>query len=210
MLADEEVDAVVIPTPTDPHVEHIEATARAGKQIYCEKPLAQSLDRVDRAMTALRDHPMPLMLGFNRRFDPDDAMLRDAVKNGEIGRLNMLMTWSREPGPPPIEYVRASGGYFVDATIHDIDYLCWIAGERPTEVMATGSCIFDPQIGAGGGLEMAMTTLKMPTGALVHINNSAPAPTDSTSGWRRSAIMAWSKRSIKGTTTWSAGIASGR
>jgi len=172
MLADPKVDAVVIATPTDTHLDYIEAAARAEKPIYCEKPLDQSLDRVDRAIEALRAHPVPFMLGFNRRFDPDNASLRAAVKNGEIGRVNMLMSWSREPSPPPIEYVRASGGYFVDATIHDIDLLCWIAGERPVEVMAAGSCMFDNRIGAEGDFDMTMTTLKMPSGTLVHINNS--------------------------------------
>lgn len=172
VLADAAVDAVVIATPTDTHVEYIEAAARAGKPIYCEKPLDQSLERVDRAMVALDANPVPFMLGFNRRFDPDNAALREAVTKGEVGRLNMLMSWSREPSPPPIDYVRASGGYFVDATIHDIDLLCWIAGERPVEVMATGTCMFDDQIGAEGDFDMTMTTLKMPSGALVHINNS--------------------------------------
>ena len=172
VLADPRVDAVVIATPTDTHVDYIEAAARAGKPIYCEKPLDQTLDRVDRAMAALERHPVHFMLGFNRRFDPDNAALRKSVKSGEIGRLTMLMSWSREPAPPPIDYVRASGGYFVDATIHDIDLLCWIAGERPVEVQAAGSCMFDPQIGAEGDFDLTMTTLKMPSGALVHINNS--------------------------------------
>lgn len=172
VLSDPKVDAVIIATPTDTHVDYIERAARAGKPIYCEKPLDQSLERVERAMAALDAHPVPFMLGFNRRFDPDNAALCAAVRRGEIGRLNMLMSWSREPSPPPIEYVRASGGYFVDATIHDLDLLCWIAGERPVEVTATGSCMFDPQIGAEGDFDMTMTTLKMPSGALVHINNS--------------------------------------
>lgn len=172
VLSNPKVDAVVIATPTDTHVEYIEQAARAGKPIYCEKPLDQSLDRVERAMNTLDAHPVPFMLGFNRRFDPDNAALRAAVRRGEIGRINMLMSWSREPSPPPIEYVRASGGYFVDATIHDIDLLCWIAGEHPVEVTATGSCIFDPEIGAEGDFDMTMTTLRMPSGALVHINNS--------------------------------------
>ncbi|MDU8913765.1 inositol 2-dehydrogenase [Aestuariicoccus sp. MJ-SS9] len=172
VLADPGVDAVVIATPTDTHVDYIEAAARAGKPIYCEKPLDQTLERVDRALAALERHPVPFMLGFNRRFDPDNAALREAVRSGEIGRPNMLMSWSREPAPPPIEYVRASGGYFVDATIHDIDLLCWIAGERPVEVQAAGSCMFDPQIGAEGDFDMTMTTLKMPSGVLVHVNNS--------------------------------------
>lgn len=172
MLADPGVDAVVIATPTDTHVEYIERVAAAGKPIYCEKPLDQSLERVTRAMQALKDHPVAFMLGFNRRFDPDNAMLQQAVKSGEIGPLNMLMSWSREPAPPPIDYVRASGGYFVDATIHDIDLLCWIAGERPVQVFAEGCCRFDPQIGAEGDFDLTMTMLKMPSGALVHINNS--------------------------------------
>ncbi|WP_127559579.1 inositol 2-dehydrogenase [Nioella ostreopsis] len=172
VLADPGVDAVVIATPTDTHVDYIEQAAAAGKPIYCEKPLDQSLERVDRAMQALQTHPVPFMLGFNRRFDPDNAMLQQAVRSGEVGPLNMLMSWSREPSPPPIDYVRASGGYFVDATIHDIDLLCWIAGERPVQVYAAGSCKFDPQIGAEGDFDLTMTTMTMPSGALVHINNS--------------------------------------
>lgn len=172
VLSDPAVDAVVIATPTDTHVDYIERAARAGKPIYCEKPLDQTLERVGRAMDALEAHPVPFMLGFNRRFDPDNRALRDAVARGEIGRLNMLMSSSREPAPPPIEYVKASGGYFVDATIHDIDLLCWIAGERPVEVQAFGSCQFDPDIGALDDFDMTMTTLKMPSGLLCHINNS--------------------------------------
>ena len=172
VLADPAIDAVVIATPTDTHVDYIEAAAKAGKPIYCEKPLDQSLERVDHALRTLTEHPVPFMLGFNRRFDPENSALRDAVQRGEIGRLNMLMSWSREPNPPPIEYVRVSGGYFVDATIHDIDLLCWIAGERPSEVTASGSCMFNERIGAEGDFDMTMTTLKMPSGALVHINNS--------------------------------------
>jgi len=172
VLADARVDAVVIATPTDTHVDYVEKAARAGKPIYCEKPLDQSLERVDRAMAALEVHPVPFMLGFNRRFDPDNAALRAAVQAGEIGRINMLMSWSREPAPPPIEYVRVSGGYFVDATIHDIDLLCWIAGERPVEVHAAGSCMFDARIGAEGDHDLTMTTMKLPSGALVHINNA--------------------------------------
>lgn len=172
VLADATVDAVVIATPTNTHVDYIIRCAKAGKSIYCEKPLDQSLERVDDCLSALEQNPVPFMLGFNRRFDPDNNALREAVRHGEIGRINMLMSWSREPSPPPIEYVRASGGYFVDATIHDIDLMCWIADEWPESVFASGSCHFDPSIGAEGDFDLAMTTLKMPSGALVHINNS--------------------------------------
>lgn len=171
-LADPGVDAVVIATPTNTHHEYITAAAEAGKPIYCEKPLDLTMDRTQASLDVLARHPVPFMLGFNRRFDPDNAALRAAVQAGEIGKLTFLMSWSREPKPPPIEYVRSSGGYFVDATIHDIDLLCWIAGERPVEVYAAGSCKFDPQIGAEGDFDLTMTTFKMPSGALVHINNS--------------------------------------
>jgi myo-inositol 2-dehydrogenase / D-chiro-inositol 1-dehydrogenase len=172
VLADPAVDAVVIATPTNTHVEYIIAAAKAGKPIYCEKPLDQTLERVDQCLAVLDAHPVPFMLGFNRRFDPDNSALQRAVAAGEIGRVNFLMSTSREPAPPPMDYVRASGGYFVDATIHDIDLMCWIAGERPVEVFSHGSCMFNPEIGAAGDFDLAMTQMKMPSGAIVHINNS--------------------------------------
>jgi myo-inositol 2-dehydrogenase/D-chiro-inositol 1-dehydrogenase len=172
VLANPAVDAVVIATPTTTHLEYIQACAAASKPIYCEKPLDQSLERVEQCLSALDQHPVPFMLGFNRRFDPDVSQLQAAVRNNEIGPLTFLMSWSREPSPPPIEYVKRSGGYFVDASIHDIDLMCWITGERPVEVFAAGSCLFDPQIGEIGDVDATMTTLKMPSGCLVHINNS--------------------------------------
>ncbi len=172
VLADPRVDAVVIATPTTTHLEYIQACAKAGKPIYCEKPLDQSLERTQACLTTLEEHPVPFMLGFNRRFDPDVAQLQAAVRNNEIGALTFLMSWSREPAPPPIEYVKRSGGYFVDASIHDIDLICWITGERPVEVFAAGSCLFDPAIGENGDVDATMTTLKMPSGCLAHINNS--------------------------------------
>ena len=172
VLGSPSVDAVVIATPTNTHLEYIRAAAEAGKPIYCEKPLDQTLERVDRCLEALAASPVPFMLGFNRRFDLDNSAVRDAVKCGEVGRLKILMSTSREPQPPPIEYVRASGGYFVDSQIHDIELLCWIAGERPERVMSAGSCVFDDAIGAEGDIDLAMTTLVMPSGALAHINNS--------------------------------------
>lgn len=171
-LADPAVDAVVIATPTNTHLEYIEAAARAGKPIYCEKPMDLTMERTERCLAALESHPVPFMLGFNRRFDPDNRALREAVLAGDIGALTFLMSWSREPAPPPIDYVRASGGYFVDATIHDIDLLCWIAGERPRKVYAAGTCLFDPAIGAEGDNDAAMTILEFPSGAMAHINNS--------------------------------------
>lgn len=171
-LADPSVDAVVIATPTSTHLEYVTAAAQAGKPIYCEKPLDLTMERTEKCLEVLEAHPVPFMLGFNRRFDPDNAALRAAVRAGEVGDLTFLMSWSREPAPPPLDYVKNSGGYFVDATIHDIDLLCWIAGERPVEVYATGACLFDPGIGELGDADATMTTLKFPSGAMAHINNS--------------------------------------
>lgn len=172
VLSDPAVDAVVIATPTNTHLEYVEAAARAGKPIYCEKPLDLTLERVDRCLDVLEACPVPFMLGFNRRFDPDVNALQLAVRAGEIGPLTFLMSWSREPAPPPIGYVKSSGGYFIDATIHDIDLICWITGERPQEVYATGSCLFDPAIGEAGDADATMTILKMPSGCIAHVNNS--------------------------------------
>lgn len=171
VLANPRVDAVLIATPTTTHLEYIEASAKAGKPIFCEKPLEFNLERVEKCFEALDANPVPLMLGFNRRFDPDVSALQKAVQSGEIGELNFLMSTSREPSPPPLDYVKRSGGYFADATIHDIDLLCWIAGEQPTEVFATGSCMVDPAIGEVGDLDTTMTILKMPSGCLCHVNN---------------------------------------
>lgn len=171
VLANPRVDAVLIATPTTTHLEYIEASAKAGKPIFCEKPLEFNLERVEKCFEALDANPVPLMLGFNRRFDPDVSALQKAVQSGEIGELNFLMSTSREPSPPPLDYVKRSGGYFADATIHDIDLLCWITGELPTEVFATGSCMVDPAIGEAGDLDTTMTILKMPSGCLCHVNN---------------------------------------
>lgn len=171
-LSDPAVDAVVIATPTSTHLEYITACAEAGKPIYCEKPLDLTMERTEKCLDVLERHKVPFMLGFNRRFDSDNAALREAVRSGEVGDLTFLMSWSREPSPPPLEYVKSSGGYFVDAAIHDIDLLCWIAGERTSEVYATGSCLFEPGIGELGDADATMTTLKFPSGAMAHINNS--------------------------------------
>lgn len=171
-LSHPDVDVVLIATPANTHLEYVIASAKAGKPTFCEKPLDQSLDRADQCVSALIENPVPFMLGFNRRFDPDISALQKTVQDGGLGQLSFLMSTSREPAPPPISYVKSSGGYFVDATIHDIDLMCWIAGERPVEVFAAGTCLTDPEIGKAGDCDTTMTTLKMPSGCLVHINNS--------------------------------------
>lgn len=174
-LADPDVDAVIIATPTSTHLEMIEMVAAAGKPILCEKPLDLAIDRVDRCIDFLAAHPVPFMLAFNRRFDPGIAALKRAVQAGEAGKPHLVLLTSRDPAPPPISYVEKSGGYFADSTIHDIDLACWICGEYPTEVFAAGSCLVDPKIGEAGDVDTTMTTLRMPSGCLVHVNNSRQA-----------------------------------
>ncbi|MEX1663537.1 inositol 2-dehydrogenase [Thioclava sp. 15-R06ZXC-3] len=174
-LADPSVDAVIITTPTDTHLEFIQRAVSAGKAILCEKPLDLSLDRVDACVDLITESDVAFMLGFNRRFDPGVGALREAVDAGDVGKLNILMLTSRDPAPPPLSYIRTSGGYWADSTVHDIDLACWIAGEQPVKVFATGSCLVDPGIGEAGDVDTSMTILKMPSGCLVHINNSRRA-----------------------------------
>lgn len=170
-----DVDAAIVCSPTNTHLEIISQVSRAGKAILCEKPIDLSLERVDKCIAQVEENQVPFMVGFNRRFDPTIAALRDQVSEGKIGDLNMVMLTSRDPAPPPIEYIKRSGGYFCDSTIHDIDLACWLTGETPVEVFASASCLVDEEIGKAGDVDTAMTTLKMPSGVLCHINNSRRA-----------------------------------
>lgn len=174
-LKNSDIDAAIVCSPTNTHLEIISQVSRAGKAILCEKPIDLSLERVDQCIAEVKRNQVPFMIGFNRRFDPTIAALRNQVAEGKIGNLNMVLLTSRDPAPPPIEYIDRSGGYFCDSTIHDIDLACWITKEKPVEVFASGSCLVDEAIGKAGDVDTAMTTLKMPSGVLCHINNSRKA-----------------------------------
>ncbi|MFC6672908.1 inositol 2-dehydrogenase [Marinobacterium aestuariivivens] len=174
-LQHSDIDAAIVCSPTNTHLEIISQVSRAGKAILCEKPIDLSLERVDQCIALVEEHRVPFMVGFNRRFDPTIAALRAQVVEGKIGKLNMVLLTSRDPAPPPIEYIERSGGYFCDSTIHDIDLACWITGETPVEVFTSASCLVDEGIGKAGDVDTAMTTLKMPSGVLCHINNSRKA-----------------------------------
>ena len=174
-LADAEVDAVIIASSTDTHADLIEASARAGKAIFCEKPVDLSLERVDRCLAEAERLGAPLMIGFNRRFDPSFAALHQALRDGRIGRVELVQITSRDPAPPPIEYVKVSGGLFRDMMIHDFDMARWLLGEEPVEVFASASCLVDPEIGAVGDVDTAAVTLRTADGALAVITNSRRA-----------------------------------
>lgn len=167
-----DIDAVIIASSTNTHAELLLAAVRAGKPAYCEKPIDLDIGRVHEVARAAQSAALPVLVGFSRRFDPHHLGVRDAVRGGLIGALEMLHLTSRGPQPPPLEYLRVSGGQFRDQTIHFFDLACWIAGEVPTEVYAAGSALTSPDVARAGDVDTSMLTLKLPSGALVHIDNS--------------------------------------
>ena len=174
-LADPAVDAVLIASSTDTHAGLIEAAARAGKPVLCEKPIDLDRARVEACLAVAAQAGVPLMIGFNRRFDPNFARLQAQLAAGRIGRLEILAITSRDPAPPPPAYVAVSGGLFRDMMIHDLDMARWLLGEEPVELYAAASCLVDPAIGAAGDVDSAVVTLKAASGALCQISNSRRA-----------------------------------
>ncbi|MSU65524.1 MAG: inositol 2-dehydrogenase [Opitutus sp.] len=174
-LADRNVDAVLIASSTDTHADLVIAAARAGKAIFCEKPIDLSLRRVDACLKAVRVAGVPMFVAFNRRFDPSFRALHERIAKGEIGAVEQVIISSRDPGLPPISYLKVSGGQFRDMTIHDFDMARWLLGEEPVEVFAYGSCLVDPAIGRIGDTDSAMVMMRTASGRLCHINNSRRA-----------------------------------
>jgi myo-inositol 2-dehydrogenase / D-chiro-inositol 1-dehydrogenase len=174
-LADPSIDAVLIASSTDTHADLIEAAARAGKAILCEKPIDLSRARVDACLKVVEEAGVPLMIGFNRRFDANFRAVRRAIADGRVGNVEMVAITSRDPGPPPPEYIKVSGGLFRDMMIHDFDLARWLLGEEPSEVMASGSCLVDPAIGELGDIDTAMVVLRTPSGRLAQISCSRRA-----------------------------------
>lgn len=174
-LKDKNVDAVLIASSTNTHADLIIKSARAGKAIFCEKPVDLDIERVKESLRIVAECKVPLFLGFNRRFDPSFRALYDGLRSGRIGKLEMVTITSRDPSPPPAEYVKISGGIFRDMMIHDLDIAQWLTGEKITEVFATGSCLVDPAIGKAGDIDTALVTMKTASGVLCQISNSRRA-----------------------------------
>ncbi|WP_426955065.1 inositol 2-dehydrogenase [Muricoccus radiodurans] len=168
-------DVVLICSPTPTHADYIERAASAGKAVFCEKPVDLSSDRVRTCLAAVRRAGIPLMVGFNRRFDPSFASLRRRLEAGEIGRLEVLSITSRDPSPPPATYAAQSGGIFRDMAIHDLDMARFLLREEPTEVYVAAASLVDPEIGRAGDYDTAVITLKTASGALCQISNSRRA-----------------------------------
>lgn len=175
LLDNPTVDAIVIASATNTHSAIIQAAAAAGKHIFCEKPLALDLDDIDAAIEAADRAGVKLQVGFNRRFDANFSRVRDAVISGEIGEPHLLHVISRDPAPPPLEYVRVSGGLFRDMMIHDFDMARFLMGCEVTEVYAQGAVLVDPRIGEAGDIDTALVSLSFANGALGVIDNSRQA-----------------------------------
>lgn len=172
VIDDPWAQALVIASPTDTHTRIIMEAAAAGKDLFCEKPIDLALDRVDAALAAVARAGVKLQIGFNRRFDPSFARARLVVASGGIGDPHLLRITSRDPQPPPAEYLAVSGGLFADMTIHDFDMARWILGDEPVEIMAAGAILVDPAIGRLGDIDTAVVTIRMSRGTLVTIDNS--------------------------------------
>jgi myo-inositol 2-dehydrogenase/D-chiro-inositol 1-dehydrogenase len=169
------IDAVMICTSTDTHADFIESAAKAGKAIFCEKPIDLSAKRIVKTLRKTEEAGVKLMIGFNRRFDPNFAALRKRLAAGAVGEVEIVTILSRDPSPPPIDYVKRSGGLFRDMMIHDFDMARFLLGEDPVEVQALGSSLVDPEIGKAGDVDTAVVQMKTKSGKLCQISNSRRA-----------------------------------
>jgi myo-inositol 2-dehydrogenase/D-chiro-inositol 1-dehydrogenase len=175
ILAAPDVDAVAICTSTDTHADLIVEAARAGKAIFCEKPVSLDLETVDHALQAVDEAGVPFQIGFNRRFDPAHAAVRAAVAAGEVGDPHLVRISSRDPAPPPMAYVRTSGGIFLDMTIHDFDMARFVTGSEVVEVYARGAVRVDPAFADEDDVDTAMVVLVHENGCMTSIDNSRRA-----------------------------------
>ncbi len=170
-----DIEAVVICSSTDTHARIIEEAAQAGKHIFCEKPIALDLASIDRALKAVKRAGVKLQIGFNRRFDASFNRAHQAIERGEIGQPHQFDIVSRDPTPPPIEYIRVSGGIFLDMTIHDFDMTRFLIGSEVEEVFALGGVMSDPAIGEAGDVDTCVVSLRMTNGVIGTISNSRRA-----------------------------------
>lgn len=175
IMTNPDVDAVAICSSTDTHAQFIVEAAQAGKHIFCEKPIAYDLAKIDAALEAVEKAGVRLQIGFNRRFDANFAKIQTMIHNGKIGELHILRITSRDPGPPPIEYVKVSGGIFFDMTIHDFDMARYLSGSEVETVFTAAGVRVDPAIGEAGDVDTAVITLIFKNGAIGTIDNSRKA-----------------------------------
>lgn len=170
-----DVDAVLIASSTHTHAELLSGAIQVGKPAYCEKPIDLDINRVKEVASQARQTPLPILVGFSRRFDANHRGIREEFQKGEIGKLEMMHITARDPKPPALEYIKVSGGQLRDQAIHFFDLARWLAGEDPVEVYATGAALVDPAIAEAGDVDTSMIILKFVSGAMCHINCSRRA-----------------------------------
>jgi myo-inositol 2-dehydrogenase/D-chiro-inositol 1-dehydrogenase len=175
LVNDPEIDAVFVCSSTDTHSIIAYDAVMAGKHVFCEKPIDFDLDRIKKVIDAVEKKGVKFQVGFNRRFDRNFKHVRDTVQAGMIGDPHIIMVTSRDPAPPPVSYVKVSGGIFLDMMIHDFDMVRYLSGSEVTEVFTNGVVLVDPEIGKAGDVDTAIVTLKFANGAIGVINNSRKA-----------------------------------
>jgi myo-inositol 2-dehydrogenase/D-chiro-inositol 1-dehydrogenase len=175
IIEGDDIDAVIIGTPTTTHYDLIHQAARAKKAIFCEKPVDLSSNRVQDCVKVVNENGVMFLTAFNRRFDPNFANLQNRIAGGDIGDVELVTILSRDPSPPPINYIKTSGGLFRDMMIHDLDMARFILGEEPVTVFAVGSSLVDPEIGKAGDVDTAAVTLTTGSGKICQISNSRRA-----------------------------------
>jgi myo-inositol 2-dehydrogenase/D-chiro-inositol 1-dehydrogenase len=175
LLDDPEIDAILIGSPSSEHAPQLIECAEAGKHIFCEKPIALNPEIIRNALAEVDKSGVKLQVGFNRRFDPNFSAVQHQVASGALGDPHIIRITSRDPAPPPAEYVAGSGGMFLDMTIHDFDMVRFLSGSEVTEVHAYGAVLVDPEIGKAGDIDTAVISLKFTNGALGIIENSRKA-----------------------------------
>lgn len=175
ILNDPEIDAVLICTPTPTHTPISIEAIKAGKHVFCEKPVDHEIENINKVIEALKDSNVKYQVGFNRRFDHNFRAVKQAAKDGKVGKTEMITIKSRDPEPPPLDYVKVSGGIFLDMMIHDFDMARYLSDCEPVEVYAQGAVLVDPKIGEAGDVDTALVTMRMEDGSLVSISNSRRA-----------------------------------
>lgn len=170
-----DIDAVVICSPTDTHADYVEQCARAGKHVFCEKPLDLSLEQIEKTLKVVDKHGVQLMLGFNRRYDPNFLKIKSLVGDGRVGNPHIVKITSRDPAPPPLEYLKSSGGMFMDMAIHDFDMARYIMGKEVKQVFAVAAEFCGKDVEKAGDVDTAVITLTFDDGSLAVIDNSRKA-----------------------------------
>ena len=171
ILNDASIDAVLICSSTDTHSPISIEAIKAGKHVFCEKPIDHDVEKIKKVIEALNDSSVKYQVGFNRRFDHNFMAAKDAVKAGKVGDINIIKITSRDPAPPPVEYIKVSGGLFLDMAIHDFDMVRYISNAEVEEIFAYGACLVNPEIGKAGDIDTAIVSMKLDNGALAVIDN---------------------------------------